>query len=66
VNLEIPLADGLRLNGDYLSGSNGIAATTLKLLYLLNKDWQLAAGIQIAGAHNTGDGYAGILGVYWH
>jgi hypothetical protein len=65
VNMEIPLGAEVRLNGDYLSGGNGIAATTLKLLYMLDKDWQLAAGVQIAGAQ-TGDDYAGVLGLYWH
>ncbi|MDD1621489.1 MAG: hypothetical protein LUQ11_08400 [Methylococcaceae bacterium] len=66
VNIEIPLGGVLRLNGDYLSGGNGVAATTLKLLYPLSKDLQLAAGIQVAGAQNTGDDYAGLLGLYWH
>ncbi|MFM8342702.1 MAG: hypothetical protein ACKN9F_10865 [Methylomonas sp.] len=65
-NLELPLVAGLRLNSDYLSGSNGLSSATFKLLYPVAKDWQLGLGMQIATAQGVSDPYQGMLGIYFH
>ena len=63
LNLEIPVYDGLRLNGDYLSGYNGLGGGTIKLLYPFGNDWQLGFGVQMPNMYQ-GDHYIGMLGIY--
>lgn len=66
LNLELPLLAGLRLNADYLSGNNALSSGTFKLIYALNKDWEIALGMQIATASQTTEAYQGMLGIYFH
>jgi hypothetical protein len=65
LNLELPVVAKLRLNSDYLSGSNALGATTIKLLYPIANDWQLGFGVQIPNVY-AGDRFIGLLGLYWH
>lgn len=66
VNVEVPIVDDvLRLNGDYLSGKNGLSGAVVKLLYTLAPSWQVSFGVQIP-APRTGNDYSGLLGLYWH
>ncbi|MBD9355818.1 hypothetical protein [Methylomonas albis] len=65
VNIEAPLFDKLRINGDYLSGSNALGAATVKLLYPVVGDWRLGLGVQRPNAY-AGDHWVGLVGIYWH
>ncbi|WNB77389.1 hypothetical protein [Methylomonas koyamae] len=64
VNLEIPVADSLRLNADYLTGHNSVGAATFKLIYPLPQHWQIAAGVQIPNLPGNGE-YIALCGFYW-
>ncbi|WP_020481550.1 hypothetical protein [Methylomonas sp. MK1] len=61
---EIPLWDGLRLNGDYWSGNNAVGSKTVKLIYPLVGNWRLGLGAQFPNLNN-GDQIIGIVGLYW-
>lgn len=63
INVELPVYGRLRLNGDYLSGHNGIGGSVIKLLYSVGKDWNIGLGVQIPTVYQ-GDHYVGMLGVY--
>ncbi len=64
VNLEIPVADSLRLNADYLTGHNSIGAATFKLIYALPQHWQIAAGVQVPNLPGNSE-YIALCGFYW-
>jgi hypothetical protein len=63
--LELPLIERLRVNGDYLSGKNGLGGTTVKMLYPVFNDWQIGLGVQFPTIY-AGDHYVGLMGIYWH
>ncbi|MBD9361029.1 hypothetical protein [Methylomonas fluvii] len=65
VNMEAPLFDKWRINGDYLSGSNALGAATVKLLYPVVGDWRLGLGVQRPNVY-AGDHWVGLVGIYWH
>lgn len=63
LNLELPIYDDLRINGDYLSGNNGLGGSTVKLLYPFADDWNIGLGVQIPNVYQ-GDHFIGLLGIY--
>jgi len=65
LNIEAPMFEKLRINGDYLSGSNALGAATIKLLYPVVGDWRLGLGVQRPNVY-TGDHWVGLVGIYWH